>query len=58
MMQDIQCPAPIDATEVELMACEKPERPSKPKDGDVKPLGGGGGTTNPPEPGKPKPSGG
>ncbi len=56
-MQDIQCPAPADATEVEQMACETPTKPLKPKDGEVKPLGGGGGTTNPTDPKPPKPSG-
>lgn len=54
-MQDVQCPAPADATEVEVMACEAPTpapKPEKPKDGTVKPLGGGGGIGNPPEPKK------
>ena len=54
-MADIQCPAPVDATEVELMACEAPKvpvKPTKPVDGGGTPQGGGGGTTNPPQPPK------
>ncbi len=54
-MQDVQCPAPIDATDTEIAVCaaKEPTRPLKPKEGEVKPLGGGGGTTNPKDPPKP-----
>lgn len=51
-MSDMQCPAPVDATEIEQMAC-KPAEPVKPtKPGEVTPQSGGGGTTNPPQPPK------
>lgn len=53
-MQDVQCPAPIDATDAEVAVCaaEKPVKPVKPTDGGVTTQGGGGGSTNPPEPKK------
>jgi len=53
-MQDVPVECSIDATEVEQMAC-KPSEPVK-KPGGVSTQSGGGGTTNPPQPGdKPNP---
>lgn len=49
-MQDVQCPAPIDATDAEIAVCAA-EKPLKPTDGGVTTQGGGGGTTNPTDPG-------
>lgn len=55
-MQDvpIHCPADVDATEVERMACDTPAQKPDPttKPGSDVQRSGGGGKGNPPEPDK------